>query len=164
MAGKNGARNPVGRPSTFFPEYIDLARDVCAATGATDKELAKLFECTLKRLVKWKQAQPLFRQAIKEGKDEFDSDRIEASLKRRATGYEFDEIKEETSKDGPKRTVTTKHYAPEVGAMAFWLKNRRPDRWRDKRNLEVEGGGVTLKVVTNVPRKTYEDTEEDASG
>ena len=25
-----------------------------------------------------------------------------------------------------------KHVPPDVGAIAFWLKNRRPDKFRDK--------------------------------
>ncbi|MBP5530898.1 MAG: hypothetical protein J6Y54_02560 [Lentisphaeria bacterium] len=43
-------------------------------------------------------------------------ERVEAALLRRATGYE-----EENGKSVP----------PDVRAAVFWLKNRRPDRWRD---------------------------------
>jgi len=44
------------------------------------------------------------------------AERVEAALLRRATGYE-----EENGKEVP----------PDVRAAVFWLKNRRPDRWRD---------------------------------
>ena len=44
------------------------------------------------------------------------AERVEAALLRRATGYE-----EENGKSVP----------PDVRAAVFWLKNRRPDRWRD---------------------------------
>ena len=40
-------------------------------------------------------------------------------------------------------TVITKHIPPDTGAAAFWLKNRRPDKWRDK--PEPEGDAVLLK-------------------
>lgn len=30
--------------------------------------------------------------------------------------------------------------APDVSAQIFWLKNRRPDLWRDKRETELSGG------------------------
>lgn len=33
----------------------------------------------------------------------------------------------------------TKEVAPEVGAQIFWLKNRRPDRWRDKQDVQHSG-------------------------
>ena len=44
------------------------------------------------------------------------AERVEAALLRRATGYE-----EEDGKIVP----------PDVRAAVFWLKNRRPGRWRD---------------------------------
>lgn len=31
------------------------------------------------------------------------------------------------------------HLAPDTTAQIFWLKNRRPDRWRDKRETELSG-------------------------
>ena len=47
------------------------------------------------------------------------AERVEAALLRRATGYE-----EENGKMVP----------PDVRAAVFWLKNRRPGRWRDGAN------------------------------
>lgn len=32
-----------------------------------------------------------------------------------------------------------KEIAPDTTAQIFWLKNRKPDMWRDKRNLELSG-------------------------
>lgn len=32
-----------------------------------------------------------------------------------------------------------KEVAPDVAAQIFWLKNRKPEQWRDKQNLEVAG-------------------------
>lgn len=39
-----------------------------------------------------------------------------------------------------------KDVAPDTTAQIFWLKNRRPDIWRDKQNVELSG-----KVNTNNP-------------
>lgn len=33
----------------------------------------------------------------------------------------------------------TKQVAPDTGAIAFWLKNRKPDVWRDKKETELSG-------------------------
>lgn len=33
-----------------------------------------------------------------------------------------------------------KEVQPDVTAQIFWLKNRRPDKWRDKRDVEHSGG------------------------
>ena len=37
-----------------------------------------------------------------------------------------------------------------VTAQIFWLKNRKPDKWRDKPEGEAEQGGIT--IVNNIPR------------
>ena len=34
----------------------------------------------------------------------------------------------------------TQHVPPDVTAHIYWLKNRRPDRWRDVHNIEAETG------------------------
>ena len=43
---------------------------------------------------------------------------------------------------GPARMEVTREVTrevlPDTTAQIFWLKNRRPDRWRDKRDLGVE--------------------------
>jgi len=32
-----------------------------------------------------------------------------------------------------------KDVAPDTTAQIFWLKNRKPDKWRDKQNIEHSG-------------------------
>ena len=39
-----------------------------------------------------------------------------------------------------------KEVVPEVAAQIFWLKNRKPEEWRDKQNLEVSGALETEKT------------------
>ena len=40
---------------------------------------------------------------------------------------------------------TVKHIPPDTTAQIFWLKNRRPDRWRDKPEpASDDGGGVQI--------------------
>ncbi|WP_251572506.1 hypothetical protein [Paenibacillus sp. MER TA 81-3] len=33
----------------------------------------------------------------------------------------------------------TKEVQPDVTAQIFWLKNRRPDKWRDKQDIQHSG-------------------------
>ena len=35
--------------------------------------------------------------------------------------------------------VVKKEVVPDTAAQIFWLKNRKPEAWRDKQNLEVSG-------------------------
>lgn len=58
---------------------------------------------------------------------------------KRALGYEYIEYSEEHSDDGIKIKKTTKQVVPDTTAQIFWLKNRRPDLWRDKRDIEMSG-------------------------
>ena len=45
------------------------------------------------------------------------------------------------------------HYPPDVTACLFWLKNRRPDRWRDVQNIDH---AVGVYHISEAPM-----TEED---
>jgi len=70
------------------------------------------------------------------GKDEADN-RVERSLYARATGYSYDAVKIFHTKDGKIIKVPyTEHVPPDVTAQIYWLKNRRPDRWRDVQNID----------------------------
>lgn len=47
----------------------------------------------------------------------------------------------------------TKEVPPDVTAQIFWLKNRKPDEWREKQQNEITGaGGGPLQVLFNIPR------------
>ena len=35
--------------------------------------------------------------------------------------------------------MVKKEVVPDTAAQIFWLKNRKPEAWRDKQNLEVSG-------------------------
>ena len=38
------------------------------------------------------------------------------------------------------KVQTIKHYPPSETAMIFWLKNRDPENWRDRQEVEHSGG------------------------
>ena len=63
--------------------------------------------------------------------------RMEQALIRRAVGYDYTETRREwAEKEGQrvteKVTEQSHHMAPDLRALMFWLKNRCPQRWRDK--------------------------------
>ena len=66
-----------------------------------------------------------------------DGDILNALLKR-ALGYEYEEVKEKYEGNVmTERTVTKKEVIPDTTAQIFWLKNRKPGDWRDKREPET---------------------------
>lgn len=136
---KKSEPNRGGRPSKFKAEYVEQAYIACARMGATDIDLAKLFAVDEKTINTWKHKHPEFLQSLKVGKDEFDTGMVEAALRERATGYSHPEDKIFNDGGEPLIVPTTKHYPPDTTAGIFWLKNRQPDRWRDKLDHEHTG-------------------------
>lgn len=107
-----------------------------ARDGLTDEQIATNIGITAKTLYDWKKKYSNICEALKRGKDVVDR-RVENALLRRALGYEYEEVKEKFG-DGEitERTVTKKEVIPDVTAQIFWLKNRKPDKWRDKPDYE----------------------------
>ena len=120
-----------GRPTKFKEEYLIQVEKLCKL-GATDKEICDFFEIAESTLNLWKLEMDDFSESIKRGKVLADAE-VADRLYKRATGYEHTETKLAVS-DGvftDEREIT-KHYAPDPTAAIFWLKNRQPDKWRDK--------------------------------
>lgn len=55
----------------------------------------------------------------------------------------------------------TKQVAPDTGAAAFWLKNRKPDVWRDKKETELSGN---VNVSNPLAGLTEEELRRLANG
>ena len=134
-----------GRPTKYKPEYVAQAEKLCAL-GATDIEIADFFEVDVRTLYRWKGEYEGFCQSIKAGKDIAD-ERVERSLFSRANGYEHDEVDIRVVGGELVQTPIRKFYPPDTAAAIFWLKNRRADRWRELKALELGNkDGETFKV------------------
>jgi hypothetical protein len=120
----------MGRPSKFKAEFVRQAEKL-AALGATDRDAAEFFGVNEATLNRWKLSHPEFCASLKVGKAAAD-DRVEQSLYRKATGYSFDAEKIFQYEGLPVRVAYVEHIPPSDTACIFWLKNRRPDQWRDK--------------------------------
>lgn len=107
-----------------------------ARDGLTDEQIAKNIGISRSTLNVWKDRYSDISDALKRGKDVIDR-QVENALLRRALGYEHEEVKEKFE-DGviTERTVTKKEVVPDTTAQIFWLKNRKPDKWRDKPGYE----------------------------
>ena len=108
----------------------------------TDEQLAEKMGCGVRTLYDWKERFPQISQALKKGKEVVDL-QVENALLKRALGYEYIEERIEVSdKDGRKVIQTTKTVPPDTTAQIFWLKNRRPDKWRDKPEMPGDSDGL----------------------
>lgn len=125
---------PAGRPTDYLEEYNEQAKKLCLL-GATDKELADFFDVAESTINLWKKAHPEFSESIKEGKLQADAN-VSERLYSRAMGYSHPEDKIFNNAGSEMVVKTIKHYPPDTAAAIFWLKNRRPDNWRDKQEID----------------------------
>ncbi|MFZ2445863.1 MAG: hypothetical protein WAW37_05860 [Syntrophobacteraceae bacterium] len=167
---KNGGKKRPGRPKKFTEDMPERAYELCRACGLTDKQLSVAFGISVKVLYEWKIQNKEFRESVKRGKDEFDSEVVEKSLLRRALGYKITETTKEPVliKNGEGENVLVsremlvtktvrKHVHPDTTAIIFWLKNRSPGRWRDKTESKMEWDVYYHMVGEAEPHST--DTE-----
>lgn len=155
---KRNGKLATGRPSNYRKEYAEQACKLCRL-GATDREVADFFGVDVATVNRWKLRHPEFRESLKSGKTQADAE-VSDRLYKRACGYSHVDTKFATFEG----TITdqreyTKHYPPDTIACIFWLKNRRPDLWRDKVGLEHTGpGGGPIQTEGDF-RPTPEDEE-----
>jgi hypothetical protein len=113
-----------------------------ARDGLSDEQLADKMGICTSTFYAWKNKYPEISEALKEGKDVADR-KVENALYKRACGFEYEEVTTERDEINGKMITkrVTKFYPPDPTSMIFWLKNRKPDEWRDKRETEVTGSG-----------------------
>lgn len=120
-----------------------------ARDGLTDEELAGRMKISLSTFYAWKEKYSDISEAIKKGKEVIDFE-VEQALLKRAMGYTYTETRKEIDANGKKKVIVTeKHVEPDTVAQIFWLRNRKPNKWRnnpeapegddDKLNAYLEG-------------------------
>ena len=127
------------------PEGLTLLEG-WARDGLTDEQIADNCGISVATLYRWKKAHCEICDALKKGKEVVDIE-VENALLKKAMGYnaevkktfkvriiDYDpdtgrKIKEhEELKTG----IDEVHIPADTTAQIFWLKNRRPVKWRDK--------------------------------
>ena len=142
----------MGRPTEYKDDYPRMAEVACREGGFTNPKLGKLFGVSAATIHTWGKLYPEFLDAIKRGKDDWDTLKVEKTLLKRAMGFSYTETTQEPAKLGSKEMTVTKKVkklvVPDTTAQIFWLKNRQPARWRDTKNIE-HSGEVGLKQRTD---------------
>lgn len=167
--GKSGqdSGKPTGRPTDYRQEYDEQAFNY-ALLGATNDQMAEFFGVAKSTFALWFKKSTTFSESIKRGRHDADA-QVVKSLYKRATGYTCREVTyekigskeealeislqgeiEEVTEDMHKIKVTEKHIAPDPVSTFFWLKNRRPAQWRDKKDIDANvNGNIVFKLITD---------------
>ena len=110
-----------------------------ARDGLTDEQIARNMGIRQSTFYEWQNRFPEISDTLKKGKAPVDIE-VENALLKSALGFEYEETITEIEELGngkqKKQIRKVKKYAPPNStAQIFWLKNRRPDRWRDKQDI-----------------------------
>jgi len=142
-----------GRPRQLYdPARTPGIIRALAQAGHTNAEMANLLNVSSKCLWQWRDKYPEVKAALEDGKSVIDQMVVDALVKR-AQGYKYEETEVKGHVDengkfvGLREAKTIKKFmASDVTACIFWLKNRRPDEWRDVYKQE-HSGDVVLSII-----------------
>lgn len=158
-------KDPGGAPTKYQEDYARMAQVACEEAPFTDLKLSKLFNVAKSTINEWKKEYPDFKKALKDGKDTFDTTKVEKAFFKRCTGYKFTETTREPGifrpQDGkpmvienPEMVVTrkvTRHVVPDAKGCMDWLCNRMPSRWKKLKHVEITGkDGGPVKTETGM--------------
>ena len=154
---------PIGRKGKYeewlTPDGL-LRVQGWARDGLTDEQIASNMGVGTSAFYEWQSKFPEFAEAIKKGKAPVDI-QVENALLKRAMGYTVTETVKEVYREGDTKNgkvisshirEITKEIPPDVGAIIFWLKNRRPGRWRDKIEAAPDSGNELLASLMALER------------
>lgn len=159
-----------GKYQEWLTEEGLLQLEAWARDGLTEEQIANNMGIAYSTLKYWKNDHLAILAALKRGKEVVDI-QVENALLKRALGYTYVETTREQvidydpdtgKKIGSHMEVTkevAKEVQPDTTAQIFWLKNRKPGTWRDKRDVGVEG-----TINTGQLGKVLEQLRGDNSG
>lgn len=106
-----------------------------ARDGLTDEQIAKNMGIAYSTLREWKKKYSAISAALKRGKEVVDFE-VENALYKNAMGGYIEEEKTYISEVNgvvtKRKEIFKRYIKPDTTAQIFWLKNRKPDKWRDK--------------------------------
>lgn len=121
-----------------------------ARDGLSDEQICKNMGICKDSFYRWKKEYPPFSDAIKRGKAPIDFE-VENALLKSALGHTVTlkkpiKVKVEKQLVGKGKVVEEHieyveeevYVPPQATAQIFWLKNRRPDKWRDRPQTGAE--------------------------
>jgi hypothetical protein len=132
-----------------------------ARDGLIEKQIAKNMGAAESTLRNWKNIFPEIAEALRKGKEVVDRE-VENALYKSALGF-MQKVKkpvrikevEYDPKNGRKIRESEKwvqveeevYIPPQVTAQIFWLKNRKPDQWREKNDLTLTPSNGVLESL-----------------
>lgn len=138
-----------------------------ARDGLSEKDIAeKKIGVSQRTFENWKNRFPSIVSALKKGKRPVDME-VENMLLKNALGFEYEEVETYIDElpDGTQRRrikKIKKYVKPDTTAQIFWLKNRKPELWRDRQSIEHTGkDGGPIETQQRVDADLSDLTDEE---
>lgn len=147
MAAPKGNKHGVGygRPSLYEGDKTDkMVFEFASKKPVIDSQIAEFLGIEVSTLNNWKNKHPSFMESLTKAKEIIDNEVVSALFKR-AVGYKKKEIKAFCHEGCVVTEQIEVEVDPNPTAMIFWLKNRDPNRWKDKQDIE-HSGESTIKI------------------
>lgn len=137
-----------------------------ARDGLIDKQIAHNMGIGASTLREWKGTFPEVAEALRKGKEVVDRE-VENALFKSAIGYtqtirkpvkvrevEYDPETGRKVREVERWVAVEEeiHVPPQVTAQIFWLKNRKPDQWREKNDLTLTPSNGVLESLIELER------------
>lgn len=152
MTDETEAPGQPGRPTKYTKDMAKRAA-LCARRGFTHPEICQVLAISRDTFWRWRLKYPGFEKALTIPVQQANA-RVVRSLYERATGHTrvTEQVVMEKNGDTSEARVIQVAIteAPETAAMSLWLRNRLPQEWRDK--VEVEAA-VTTTFLFDDPTK-----------
>ena len=147
---KTEKSSPRGKSAKWLEEDGLLKIAGWARDGCTDETIAKNMGVAYSTLRAWRDRYPALSAALKCAKDVADR-KVENKLFERTQGYTIQvkkvfKVKKEHYDEKGRKCVNEEletgveevHIPADVTAQIFWLKNRKPEQWRDRIDNSVD--------------------------
>lgn len=132
-----------------------------ARDGLTDEQIAKNIGINRTTLYDWKKKEVNIADALKRGKEVIDFE-VENALLKKALGYTITIKEEKLDRDGFVHTLEKDvHIPPDTTAQIFWLKNRKPNNWKDRVETDEDKDAVAnaSQVIAKIRKVAQEYTD-----
>jgi hypothetical protein len=146
-------KKKTGRKTLYDPLIVLPRLEALAKKGVTNIDIAKSLGITESTFYEWNDKYPEFSLSLKKYKGLADIE-VENALFKTAVGFDYDENKYERVKNNKTGKYsmqlvqkTVKKVTGNATAQIFYLKNRMPDRYRDK-TIHEHSGKIEMEAIT----------------
>jgi len=126
--------------------YYDIAesklgeiKQWCREHGVNNAEIARRLGVHPSTLSRWISQHPELKKTIQEGRSDAD-ELVADALFKRACGFTLREVyRQRLGNELITLRETCREIPPDTEACKFWLKNRCPNKWRDRQDHMISG-------------------------